>query len=159
VINTDASPCIQMHPRQRPPEQKAEALRLVAEVGTQEAARRTGIPFGTVSSWARRSGVHSPNAATIAVAVEVAAVRWAERRVILGEELGRAAGLATRRMTERLEADKTTGVRDLAATVAVLVDKAQLLTGGATARTETAPPQRTPEIEQELAKVIELRTA
>jgi len=148
-----------MHPRQRSPEQKAEALRLPAEVGKAEAARRTGIPAGTIASWGVRNGITAPDTNCTRTAVAAASVAWADRRVTLGEELGRIATLAARRMTERLEADKTTGVRDLAATVAVLVDKAQLLTGGATARTEMAPPARTPEIEQELAKVIELRSA
>lgn len=42
------------------PEQKAEALRLLAEVGKAEAARRTGIPAGTIAAWGSRTGVAAP---------------------------------------------------------------------------------------------------
>lgn len=128
-----------MQPRNRhDPDTKAEALRLVAEVGPCEAARRLGIPEGTVKSWARRAGISSPNGEQTAKAVATASVAWAVRRAALVDEMGRAATKAVARLNERLDGDTTTGLRDLAVSAAVMIDKAQLLSGQATGRTEAA---------------------
>jgi hypothetical protein len=118
-------------------EERARVAALVGEVGPAEAARRTGHPLGTVKSWARRAGVVAPEP-NPAKATAAASIAWAERRATLVDELGKAAAKAIDRVNERLEEDKTTGLRDLAVSAAVMIDKAQLLSGGSTARTETA---------------------
>lgn len=144
-----------MQRTQHSPEAKAEALRLMVDVGLAEAARRTGIAKGTIASWAARTGTTmAPLEQRHQIAKE-ASVAWQVRKVEFGERLSTIAAKAADRLEERLDTDRTAGVRDLAATMAVLVDKAQLLTGGATARTETHV-ERTPEAEAEVAKVLSL---
>lgn len=133
---------------------KQEALRLLAEVGPHEASRRTGIPIGTIASWGHRHAVKAPPVASVERMVAGAQVEWARRKVQLGERLGGLAEDIAARIQQRIDVDKVTGVRDLAATMAVVIDRAQLLTGGATSRSEVV--ERTPESEAELAKVLQL---
>lgn len=134
------------------PDQKAEALTLLAEVGLSEAARCTGIPRGTIASWGSRNGVNSPDAEQVAGVAEVAQATWQVRKVALGEKLGTLCEKMATKIDERLDEDSLRGVRDLAASIAILVDRAQLLTGGATQRTETV--ERTTEAEAEVAQVL-----
>lgn len=121
------------------PQQKAEALRLLAEVGKAEAARRTGIPAGTIASWGVRNGVTSPPVEAIAKANEVAQLAWEERRLRLKDKLGAAAEQFIDQATKRIS---TRDVRDLTVSMAVCIDKAQLLAGAATARTEASVTNR-----------------
>ena len=146
-------------PRQRHTDaEREEALRLVAEVGQAEAARRTGIPAGTIASWAHRHGVASPDAGTTAKA---SAASVATRKQKLAEGLLRDI----ERLRERLFAPHTQrkpmvvsdGARDgshievadveleqlppgdqklLMTAIAIAVDKVQILTGEATERIE-----------------------
>jgi len=51
-MDADASP-----QRTYTPEQREEALRLIAEVGPAEAARQLGLKSGTLRSWASRAGL------------------------------------------------------------------------------------------------------
>lgn len=137
------------------PEQKAHALALLAEVGKAEAARRTGIAAGTIASWGSRNGVSAPEAGKMAQQVTAS---WQIRKVALGEKLGTLCEKMAQGIDDRLDAKSIAGVRDLAASIAILVDRAQLLTGGATARTEVV--ERTPEAEAEVAQVLaQLRAA
>jgi len=164
----------------RPPEQKAEALRLLAEVGLAEAARRTGIPEGTIASWGSRTGVQAPPAAATRVATEAHLATVAARKARVAEGLvaasermlgdlfaptiqRKAVVVGSKREVEIVEIRHPTTTpserRTTVDAITTAMETVQLLTGEATERIETLPPQRTPEIEQELAKVIELRTA
>lgn len=166
-------------------EQKAEALRIVAEVGIGEASRRTGIPTGTVASWASRTGVTTPNPGATAKLVEANAVAWAERKVELAHRLvgdlerlrqqlfapcverrvvslyrGPAEGSTIEIVDVHRDQPTFAEQKAIMTTFAIGVDKVLLMLGEATERIETtAPPQRTPEVEAELAKVIQLREA
>lgn len=136
--------------------QRDEALRLLAEVGKAEASRATGIPAGTIASWGHRNGVTAPSPEQLSAGMAaMAAVRtetWQVRKVALGEKLGTLCEKMATKIDERLDEDSLRGVRDLAASIAILVDRAQLLTGGATQRTETV--ERTTEAEAEVAQVL-----
>lgn len=68
-------------------DQKAEALRLLAEVGQGEAARRTGIPQGTIASWGKRNGVTAPPLHALAAQVERKQLTIAERKAELATGL------------------------------------------------------------------------
>lgn len=138
------------------PEEKANALELYATLGAAETARRTGISQGTLQSWAHRNGVQSVATERTRVAVEAARVRWEERRLAMVHEMGRVATLALTKAEEMLEAGTTSKAKDATTMMAILVDKAQLLSGAATSRTEVT--ERTPEVETELAKVLRLRS-
>jgi transposase-like protein len=118
-------------------EQRAEALALYAEVGAAEAARRTGIAAGTIQSWASRSGVATACNERTAAAVEAAQQQWAQRRVAMVHEMGRVAAKALRVAENNLDAGSANKAKDAATTMAILVDKAQLLGGDATARHES----------------------
>jgi hypothetical protein len=147
-----------MQRTQRTEAERDEALRLMADKGVTEAARITGIPKGTIASWGVRRGVTSPPVAQAQAMVEHQKVAWSIRKVALGEKLGTLCEKMAQGIDERLDAKSIAGVRDLAASIAILVDRAQLLTGGVTARTEVV--ERTPEAEAEVAQVLtRLRSA
>lgn len=115
------------------PEQRAEALELYVELGPAAASARTGIPVGTIASWAHRNGVQTRCIETTAARVEHSRLRWAERRADLAERIGAVAEKALDQTEHALdEGDRK--AKDFALTMAVLVDKAQLLSGEATAR-------------------------
>lgn len=61
-------------------EQKAEALRLVQEIGQSETARRLDIPRGTVCWWATRAGLKSAGAEKTREATEAASAKNAALR-------------------------------------------------------------------------------
>lgn len=107
---------------------KAEALQLLAEVGKAEASRRTGIPEGTIASWGARNGVaYIPGEpATI---VE-------QKQQLVNKLLPLAAKLVT--TLERRIASDEASLKDVAQALMIVVDRVQLLTGQATARTESA---------------------
>ena len=153
------------------PDQRDEALRLLAEVGKAEAARRTGIPAGTIASWGARAGITAPSAEGQRQALEAKAVSVAERKQRLAERMLTEAeamiGQLHARTVERKPMVVSDGAREgshieiaevtydrpptsdqkrIVEAVAILVDKIQLLTGDATARIEqtgeAAAPQR-----------------
>lgn len=119
------------------PEQKAAALELLAQVGKAEAARRTGIPAGTIAAWGSRMGVAAPTPEAMRPQVEARQLAWAERKAAIASRFGELADLAVTELAERIR-NKTIGDRELISAVTVLVDRAQLLTGEATSRTESS---------------------
>lgn len=158
TVNTRCNACRRMQRTRYSLEQKAEALQLLARLGPHEASRLTDIPVGTISSWGTRAGVKGPEEFTgRQKAVAAKQVAFAERRVDLGNRIGEIATKIAERIDDELEHGvKREGqlVRNLAGSLAVLVDKAQLLSGGATVRTEHV--ERTPEAEAEVARVLQL---
>lgn len=146
-----------MQRTRHPPEAKARALELLAEFGVAEAAERTGIPIGTIASWGHRAGVSSPCAEGYAERRAQLREAFATRRVSLGNRMGEVAAETLEQLDTHVRAGKTRQARELAGALAVLVDKAQLLTGGATGRTEVSVPDRTPEQEAELAQILAFR--
>jgi len=119
--------------------EREEALRLYVELGPAEAARRTGIPAGTVRSWAVRSGATGDRTAKATASVEAARLSWAQRRA----EIKTRAGEAAAGFLERaIGAEGTRDVRNLMGGFAVAVDKAQLLDGEATERVEVSADER-----------------
>jgi len=147
-----------MHPRQRPPEQKAEALRLVAEVGQAEAARLTGIPVGTVASWAQRAGVEAPGVDEQRKRVASGQIAWAERRLTLADRFGEVADKAARVLLERLDSADVT-VPQVISVIEAAVGKAQLLTGGSTSREEQVLTGKDQLIEEAETRAQHLRSA
>lgn len=140
---------------------KARALKHYTNHGPAEASRRTGIPTKTIASWARRSGVQTDAPARTAAATAQAQANWAELRATVANQAGTTAQrilalVVTALDSGDLEVTSVHQAKDAALTAAILVDKAQLLTGEATNRTEHHAPARDPEQEQELAKVLTL---
>jgi transposase-like protein len=117
-------------------EQKADALALYVEHGPAETARRTGIAKGTLASWAHRAGVQSVATELTAAATEAASAKWAERRQTMVDEIGLVAEAALSGAAGAVLAGRPRDAKDYATTMAILVDKAQLLGGDATTRHE-----------------------
>ena len=165
------------------PEERAEALELLAQVGKAEAARRTGIPAGTIASWGSRSGVTAPPAAATAVATAARVATIAERKAVLAEELvgdierlrrqlfaptverkalvvsdGHNQGSHAEVVDVKLTQPTFPDQRQIMTSVAIAIDKVQILTGEATQRIESttrAEPaerrQRAQGVDDELA--------
>lgn len=150
-----------MHPRlQYTPEQKAEALALLIEVGKAEAARRTGIPAGTISSWAVRTGVTTNHAAPEQLLGARRSI--AQRKAELADDMldrarsmiaqldatmvekkplvvsdGRNEGSHVEIAEVRYDHPPTGAQKQIVETVAILIAQVQLLTGQATGRIES----------------------
>lgn len=166
-------------------EQRTHALALLANGTTPpEVAKATGIPRRTITQWAHDEGLEVSSAqarAKTARAREVLEAVTAEKRadlaaglladaqrlrtqlfaptvekramaIALGGDLGQDIEVAE----VPLERPTPTDQVKIMTAVAIAVDKIQLLTGEATERHEVSAPNRTPEQEQELAKVLTL---
>lgn len=117
-------------------EERQAALELYLEHGAAEASRRTGIAANTISQWARRAGVTMTRANRTAAATEAAKLAWAERRATMVDDMGQVATMALERARAEVAGGDLKGAKDAALTMAILVDKAQLLSGAATGRHE-----------------------
>lgn len=117
-------------------EAKAEAIELATTVGRPEAARRTGIPAGTIGSWLTRAGLSNADPEGRRERIRVAHETWLQRRVELGNEMGVVAALALSEIPDRIARGDELAAQRLASTMSALVDKAQLLSGDATERIE-----------------------
>lgn len=115
-------------------EQQQHALALYAKDGPAEAARQTGIPKGTIASWARRTGVHTAAPATSTTATIVAAQRWAERRLSIADTFGAAAEEFMHLAMQHARGGEGKTAKDLALCSAIAFDKAELRAGGVTGR-------------------------
>ncbi len=120
--------------RRYTPQQKAHALALYLEHGPAQAGRLTGIPSGTIRQWAKRDGVTVTRGKKAAANVVAATLSWQQRRYRILSVLGDAAEefIAAGRGAE----DAGDRMKHITA-AAIVIDKAQLLDGAATARTET----------------------
>ena len=138
--------------------EKAAALELLATVGLGEAARRTGIPQGTIASWGSRSSVRAPAAEVTAVAVAAHIVAWEEKRTAVANKLGTVADRAADRLLEKLEAGEIT-VAQLISILEAATGKAQLLTGGSTSRDETVTTGQAQLLQEAAERARHLRSA
>lgn len=127
-------------------EQIAAACEVFENGGTYaEAAAVSGGPSeGTVAYWARTKGWVRPDdsdrlaeaQARSARARAQGQVRWAERRVQEADAAGVSAAVARQKIVDALHAGDDKLIRATAIAYGILIDKAQLLTGGATSRFE-----------------------
>lgn len=135
------------------PAQRDEAVNLAADAGLSEASRRLQISKGSLSRWCAEAGVElfQPKR------VQVAALRWEERRLDLAHEAGRVAAKALAATESYLAESRPREAQQAATTMAILADKAQLLTGAATSRSEhSVSPERAVELRD---KVRHLKVA
>jgi transposase-like protein len=150
--------------------EKADAVALYLDHGPTIASDQTGIPSTTISSWAQRSGLASQRSEKLNAGVKASKLAWEERRTTLAHEMGQVAELALERCHSALTGDSLvidavnakgehydripnpSDAKNLALTMAILADKAQLLTGSATSRAEHATtPQVAAHLRDELA--------
>jgi transposase-like protein len=158
-------------------EEKAEALRLVAEHGHGEAARRTGINPGTIGSWATRANVSSPDPVTSLAPVAKRLATTVERKEALASNLlddlerlrqrifapivvrkpmsvslGRGSGSEIEIVDVKLDQPTPQDQRALVSAIATGLGAVQLLTGEATERIEQVQSGITPEKRAEAAE-------
>lgn len=143
--------------------ERAEALAVYAEVGLAEAHRSTGIPKPTLHRWAVAAGLDTSEVVERSVernrvaAQASAAARTYEAEAFRTEMVTQLAEVARKAVAKELEVlaqespslDKIVGARTRA------IHDLQLLTGAATGRTELT--ERAPEVEAELARVLQMR--
>lgn len=147
--------------------QKTSALAIYATDGLAAAVRATGIPKGTIKSWADRTGTRTvAPAERTAAAVEAASARRAELRDDLRTKLLEKAVDMLERIddphvdfrgntAERIELDRPSAsdCQRYATAAAILLDKFRLEMGEATDRSER---QMVGGRERALAAVAEL---
>lgn len=117
-------------------DEKAAALDLYATEGPSAVQTKLGIPKATVSDWARANNVRTFGTERTQAATAAHEARWAERRALMVDEIGHVAHLALGKAESSVRAGKPRDAKDYATTLAILVDKAQLLGGDATTRHE-----------------------
>lgn len=123
-----------------PAETREQALSLLRDgVGTRETERRTGVPKQTLSRWAKTAGINADLAARTEAAAASTKLAWAQRRALLVDELGNAT---VQLLEKTLAAEDGRDARGWATALAILVDKAQLLSGAATSRHEVFDRER-----------------
>ena len=139
-------------------EQRTHALDLLRNGNTlAHTHHTTSIPKTNLRRWAANEGIEVVRATEKTQhATEANRVAWEARRAIVAEKAGRLAELAADEATRLLSEGEYLEAQRLMTVMGVAVDKAQLLTGQATAITEHQSPDRTPDQEHELAKVLDL---
>lgn len=134
--------------------EKDQAVALYATDGPTAVQHELGVPKGTVTKWAKARGVATVRTERMREAHEAVMADAAERRARLATRLLTLAEVATEVEFDLVD---EAGLRDVVGARTRAIHDHQLLMGGATARTETTPaPDRTPEQEQELARVLRL---
>lgn len=121
-------------PAAHTPEELDRALAIYREHGAAEASRQSGIKETTIRSAASRKGIAAQRNDNTKAAVEASRLQWEERRTALVHKIGEAAEKALEHVNAELDDGKLRNAKDAATTMAILVDKAQVLSGGATAR-------------------------
>lgn len=151
-----------MQRRRYSPDVKARAIELATTIGVPEAEAQTGVPRGTIGSWLTRAGLTNAtdDAAANArrQAIAVARETWTQRRAELGNRMGEVAAETLEALSVKVAASRSREARELAGALAVLVDKAQLLAGDATARVEQVGTTAAPTERRERSRgvVVEL---
>ena len=83
---------------------------------------------------AASDGVATVASQNTEAATKAARLRWETRRLELAHQLGEQAEEALRRTAHEIQSGKTGDAKNMATATVILVDKAQLLTGGTTNR-------------------------
>jgi transposase-like protein len=139
--------------------EKGEAVAHCLQHGMKDAHDTLGIPKPTLSSWMtedERAEMAERFTSKTSAATAAAAQTWADRRPGLTDQLGEIAQLAMDKAVELIRLGKTADAQKAMVTAAIGIDKAQLLSGHATSRTETIAPDRNPEYEEALDRTIRL---
>lgn len=132
-------------PKPYPPALRTAVLADVPEIGVSAAAKKHGIGKGTVSKWAKETGVETVPTEQVANAVQTHALRAEALRADVTARLWEIADKASRRELELL---RSADLRSVVGARTRAIHDAELLGGRATGRTETVEP-----IDLELARL------
>jgi acetylornithine deacetylase/succinyl-diaminopimelate desuccinylase-like protein len=144
-----------MAKRSYTPEQRTQALELYRTDGPTAVQAQLGIPKATVTDWAQSSGVRTVRNEKTAAAVEAKRINWEDRRLDLAHEMGRLAAKALAAAERELDDRSMRDAQAAVTTCAILVDKAQVLTGEASVRVEHRHVDRLDVELEELARKLE----
>jgi hypothetical protein len=141
------------------------ALKIYVEDGPAVAAKETGISATTIRQWAKRSGVTDDRQKRTQAMIEAASRDAAEKRETIKLQCRRRALDLLERFDTRHEYfvgkdgdraaldNPTAGdIKDYSIAIGVLIDKAELLDGRATDRTEH---RSTDQLDREIEKLLE----
>ena len=135
--------------------------RLVSGEPAASVAKAAGVNPTTLYRWAKKDEVdlsarHGAQPEKAATATEGARRAWAGRKATMADEIGEAAQKALTVCAYMLDVEDVRKAKDAALTLAILVDKAQLLSGAETSRNGvTADPHSL--LEAGRARVAHLR--
>jgi hypothetical protein len=129
----------------------------------RQIADTVGVHFETIRRWANRYGWTRDTAELeqaaaarrqkVEQATAAAKIRWAERRAAEADAAGITAARARQGIIAALDARDPQMTRAAAIAYGILIDKAQILTGGATENHGVIDPT---ESRERLAKLIDL---
>lgn len=120
---------------------RERALEVYTEHGLAVASAETGVPSGTIRSWASRRGVAPATAERTQARRDATVARkertLAERKVALVAKLGEVAEMGIDWAAKMLEDGDDLSMRDVVGAWTRAIHDLQLLAGDATSRTET----------------------
>jgi hypothetical protein len=119
--------------------QRSTALDVFAREGCAAASAATGVPEGTIRSWAKREGDRAGSQLDRRDAVEVmprSAAPWRERRDPLVRDLGELVSETLSAVRDAVQAGRLRDARDGMVAAGIAIDKCELLSGFATSRSE-----------------------
>jgi transposase-like protein len=122
-------------------EQRARAVELYTEHGARATARILAsqgfhVPASTVQAWASKRGERIRTLEKRTLGVQAQILEWQERRTDEANRAGQRAEELGALLMEHAHAGNHDMVKALVPAYGVMVDKAQLLSGGATGRDE-----------------------
>jgi transposase-like protein len=130
--------------------EKAHALDLYQTEGPAQAALATGIPKGTILSWAHRAGLQSDCIAEMGKARQAASLTLEARKAVLAGRLTEVAEKAVERQLELIEEGN---LRDVVGAGTRAIHDTLLLTGQATERHAVEESQVDAEIRKLSAEI------
>lgn len=139
-----------------PAKTRAEAIAVAIEHDATVAEEATGVPAATVRQWLKRSldlvRPHLP--------AELQSVRsWREALPLLLDAIGVVLVNTIVALDEAVEKRDHRAARDFAVVLGVLVEKGQLVSGGATHRSESASiVMRGDDVKAEIARLEAMRS-
>lgn len=118
--------------------EKSEAVVASKELGIEVMSDRLGVTTRTLTRWRESAQAAHIDAVKAAPPVGIVAdsLTYRERMPLLANRLGAMAQLALEHVPEHLEAGQPGKAQQAMTTAAIAIDKAQLLSGNATSRTE-----------------------
>jgi hypothetical protein len=154
---------------------RESALAVYRDRGLATAARETGVPKSTLRRWAQAAGMDTARLSAhtrsqTMAAVEQHRLTMAERRIAMAEALMTEAEVELTRLRQAKAERKLSASgkevtwelaepepgdrRNIATTVAILLDKSNLLSGEVTSRTESLTAEQARE---RVAEILQLR--
>lgn len=108
-------------------DQKAEALRLYETEGPSAASEATGIPKGTISSWAIREGLQTDCNSKTAAATEAASLDAAKTRALVVSKSIALTSKLLNRVNAAVDVEQEMPAKDLAVIFGIVADKHKVL--------------------------------